>query len=191
MYFRYEAKKKDESEWQGIFQLMPGYERRKWRFLVEPKWYTNNPYVESFAWFTGYGYLRYREQMQMSIWNAFDLEIYETRLLQKEELEYVVMQGKVQAIEIIPKGITCFYVEEPEYRMHGITVDYNKHIFNEWRLDPDEWTILIKGTRATVRIKKPDFQLPGETQYKYANNSQMLRMIKDLHEKEFIEVTNI
>lgn len=59
MYYRYEAKD-ENGEYRGIFSFFDPSQRRYFnRFLKEPKWYKNNPNVESRCWFTEEEYRKY------------------------------------------------------------------------------------------------------------------------------------
>lgn len=108
MYYRYEARrtglgykyKNDEDGWKGLFQVLPPSPRRKAsRFLHEPKWYSHHPGEQSECWFTEYGYRKYHKQMEDLIQYSRDCyDPLEIRILTKEELECVAMQGKVQCI---------------------------------------------------------------------------------------------
>lgn len=101
MYYRYEARRinNKNSEWKGIFEYFSPYERRKWYCLSVPKWYDENPDVESQAWFTQHGYDKWHEKMEKTIedflsWHS-NLEV---RLLKVETLENIVFKGKTQCI---------------------------------------------------------------------------------------------
>lgn len=98
MFYRYEAKNKD-NEYKGIFSFFNPSQRRYFnRFLKEPQWYKKNPDTNSKCWFTEEGYRKYH-----SIIEEFIIEnsIENVRLLTKETLENVVSKGKNQCIEII------------------------------------------------------------------------------------------
>ena len=101
MYYRYEAEV--GSKWVGICQAMtPDHRRKIGRFLHEPKWYGENPDVDSECWFTEYGYNKYHEQMEEVINNCcayyFPLK---TRLRKSNTLDNIAMQSKVQCICLI------------------------------------------------------------------------------------------
>lgn len=105
MYFRYEAKHPTatNNKWVGIFQVFNPDERRQWSCLREPKWYQNNPQVNSKAWFTEHGYFKWKNKMSLMIENFhFGLtDKWEFRLLKKNKLENIVFTGKTQIIQIL------------------------------------------------------------------------------------------
>lgn len=115
MYYRYEAKIKDDfsgwevkdgdREWQGIFSFFNPTERRYFsRFLREPKWYENNPDVDTKCWFTEEGYKKYHNVMEQIISGSVgyrSMSHIEVKLLTKETLDNIVCKGKIQYIELV------------------------------------------------------------------------------------------
>lgn len=115
MYYRYEAKIKDDfyaywvkdedREWQGVFSFFNPTERRYFnRFLKEPKWYENNPDVNSKCWFTEEGYNKYHHIMEEIISGNVGYRFMghlKIRIITKEELDNVVCKGKIQCIELV------------------------------------------------------------------------------------------
>lgn len=100
MFYRYEARN-ENGEYEGIFTFFNPSERRYFnRFLKEPKWYKNNPNVDSRCWFTEEGYNKYHHVIDEIIagYNGFRKEV---RLITKETLENVVCKGKIQCIELV------------------------------------------------------------------------------------------
>lgn len=93
-------KNKDE-QYEGIFSFFNPSERRYFnRFLKEPKWYENNPDIESRCWFTEEGYIKYHSVIDELISGNRTLEV---RLLVKDTLDNIVCKGKIQCIEAIKK----------------------------------------------------------------------------------------
>lgn len=98
MFYRYEARNKN-GEYEGIFSFFNPSQRRYFnRFLREPKWYENNPDVDSRCWFTEEGYEKYHSVIDELICGA---GIKDVRLLVKETLDNIVCKGKIQCIETI------------------------------------------------------------------------------------------
>lgn len=108
MYYRYEVK--TEEGWEGIFSIAnPDWRRYISRFISEPAWYKKqeNPYdIQSRCWFTQYGFKKYSHLIQEMI---DDYKYYfpklETRILQQESLDNLVMKGKVQVIELLKERV--------------------------------------------------------------------------------------
>ena len=115
MFYRYEAKVKDnysrwagkktDWEWQGIFSFFNPTERRYFnRFLREPRWYENNPDVDSRCWFTEEGYQKYHHIMELIISGNVGyrpMDHLEIRILTKETLDNIACKGKMQYIELV------------------------------------------------------------------------------------------
>ena len=99
MYYRYEAKYPDDTEWKGIFHCLSPDDRRKWYCLSTPKWYDHNPDTKSRAWFTEHGYQKWHEKMEHTIANTW--KPIETRLIKAETLDNIVVKGKTQVIQTI------------------------------------------------------------------------------------------
>lgn len=105
MFYRYEAKHpvKTGNEWVGIFQAFNPFERRQWYCLTEPKWYKDNPRINSKAWFTEYGYLKWKAKMEKMI-QSFHFENkdgWAFRVINAETIENTVFKGKTQVIQTI------------------------------------------------------------------------------------------
>lgn len=101
MFYRYEAKNKD-GDYEGIFSFFnPDHRRYFNRFLREPKWYENNPDIESRCWFTEAGYQKYHHVIDELIVEA---GIQNMRLLTCEHLPNIVCKGKIQCIERVYEG---------------------------------------------------------------------------------------
>lgn len=102
MYYRYDVKKTEDSEWTGVFSAFDPDQRRFWgRILTNPKWYSKNKGVNSKCWFTEKGYAKHHELMEKMIKNVQEKHPnYEFRLITKEKLNNIVMHGKIQCIEI-------------------------------------------------------------------------------------------
>ena len=102
MFYRYEGRRLGQKEWLGICQaLTPDHRRKIARFLKVPKWYNENPNIESESWFTQKGYDQYHERREEIIKNCNDYYYpLETRLLQVEELPNLAMVGKIQCIKL-------------------------------------------------------------------------------------------
>ena len=115
MFYRYEAKIKDDfsqwqvkdedREWQGVFSFFNPTERRYFnRFLKEPKWYENNPSVDSKCWFTEEGYKKYHHIIEQIISGNIGyrpMSHLEIRLVTKETLSNIACKGKMQCIELV------------------------------------------------------------------------------------------
>ena len=104
MFYRYEAINKATGQFEGIFSFFNPSERRYFnRFLKEPKWYENNPNVDSKCWFTEEGFNKYHYIIDEMIesYNQLHYLKLEVRLITKETLENVVCKGKMQCIELI------------------------------------------------------------------------------------------
>lgn len=100
MFYRYEARN-ENGEYEGIFTFFNPSERRYFnRFLKEPKWYKNNPNVDSRCWFTEEGYNKYHHVIDEII-TGYDGFGKEVRLITKEALENIVCKGKIQCIELV------------------------------------------------------------------------------------------
>ena len=98
MYYRYEIKN-NKSEFVGIFSVFNPSQRRYFnRFLKEPKWYKNNPDKKSRCWFTEVGYQKYHTIIENLI---SELRNPEIRLLKMDTLKNIVVNGKIQCIELI------------------------------------------------------------------------------------------
>lgn len=98
MYYRYEAKD-ENGEYNGIFTFFDPDQCRYFnRFLKEPKWYSQNPGIESKCWFTEEGYEKYHCIIEELI---ADAGIENIRLLKEENLENIVRKGKIQCIQKI------------------------------------------------------------------------------------------
>ena len=108
-YYRYEARHSDDEEWKGIFSVMNPDERREaGRWLKEPEWYKSNPGVRSEAWFTEYGYEKYRGNMNRIIskirdrsWSHDGTDALQLRIREKHRLRNQVVKGKVQCVCIL------------------------------------------------------------------------------------------
>lgn len=102
MFYRLEMSA-DGKEWEGIFSfLYPDQRRYIGRTLKEPKWYQKNPGVNSRCWFTQKGYEKFGGILEEMAEEMMDQNpVYQFRILEKEKLENVVMQGKIQCIELI------------------------------------------------------------------------------------------
>lgn len=108
MYYRYEAKilherrfSQEPGEWVGIFQIFDPDQRRKWYCLHEPKYYEENPDVETKAWFTQHGYDKYHAKMNDMLSIYKDNPDIEIRIVTAETLDNIVMLGKTQCIQRI------------------------------------------------------------------------------------------
>ena len=106
MYYRYEARRLDEEdeEFRGIFGIFPPSEARKWYCLAEPKWYENNPDVNSQAWFTQHGYDKWHTKMEETIKEFLDCygrDNFEIRLRKAATLDNIVFKGKTQCIVVL------------------------------------------------------------------------------------------
>ena len=103
MFYRYEAKHISNDKWIGIFQAFNPSEKRKWNCLYEPKWYRDNPHVESKAWFTEHGYNKWKNKMNAMIedFHFGNTNGWEFRIVKKENLDNIVMYGKSQVIQKI------------------------------------------------------------------------------------------
>lgn len=98
MFYRYEAKNKD-GQYEGIFSFFdPSQRRYVSRFFKEPKWYEKNPDVNSKCWFTEEGYKKYGSIIEDLIYES---RIADFRLLTFENLDNIVVQGKIQCIQIV------------------------------------------------------------------------------------------
>ena len=101
MFYRYEAKNAD-GIYEGIFSFFnPDHRRRFNRYLKEPKWYENNPDVDSRCWFTEAGYQKYHHVIDDLIIEA---GIRNVRLLTCDDLPNIVCKGKIQCIERVYEG---------------------------------------------------------------------------------------
>lgn len=97
MFYRYEAKKNDR--FVGIFCVLNPSQRRQFnRLLKEPKWYANNPNVDSRCWFTEEGYSKYHSVIDGMISELRGVEI---RILKRNEIQNIAMRSKIQCIELI------------------------------------------------------------------------------------------
>lgn len=79
------------------------------RFLKEPKWYANNPNVETRCWFTEEGFEKYHHVMEQIISDTVGyrpMNHFEVRVIQKETLNNVVYKGKIQCIELLTQKET-------------------------------------------------------------------------------------
>lgn len=105
MFYRYEVKHPDKTgdKWVGIFQAFNGYERRQWACLTNPVWYNTHPNVNSKAWFTEHGYMKWKNKMDEMIKNFHfgNCENWEFRIITSESLENIVVSGKTQIIQTI------------------------------------------------------------------------------------------
>lgn len=98
MFYRYEGKNRD-GQFVGIFCVFNPSQRRYFnRFLKAPKWYENNPNVNSKCWFTEKGYQKYHKIIDSLISELPNLEV---RLLKAETLENLAVQGKIQCIQLV------------------------------------------------------------------------------------------
>lgn len=98
MYYRYEAKNKN-GEFVGIFQVFNSFQGRYFnRFLRAPKWYDTHPDVDSKCWFTEEGYQKYRHVIDQMIKETYKIE---ARLLTAEKLDNLVVNGKIQCIQLV------------------------------------------------------------------------------------------
>ena len=98
MFYRYEAMDKDGT-YKGIFTFFNSSQRRYFnRFLREPKWYQNNPNVNSRCWFTAEGYEKYHSLIDELI---HERGIKNFRILKRDSIENIVCKGKIQCIEAI------------------------------------------------------------------------------------------
>jgi hypothetical protein len=98
MFYRYEAPNK-HGQYVGIFSFFNPDQRRYFnRFLKEPKWYANNPDVDSRCWFTEEGYKKYYSIIEELI---VEINIPEFRLVTTETLDNIVCKGKMQCIELV------------------------------------------------------------------------------------------
>lgn len=105
-YYRYEARFADTDEWKGIFSVMLPDERREaGRWLREPGWYKSNPGIQSEAWFTEYGYEKYRSNMNHIIseiqdrsWSHNGTNALQLRIREKHHLQNPVVKGKTQCV---------------------------------------------------------------------------------------------
>ena len=96
MFYRYEARN-EHGEYEGIFSFFNPDERRYFnRFVKEPKWYKNNPNVNSRCWFTEEGYNKYHHIIDELIAANGNLDV---RLITKDVLDNVACKGKIQCIE--------------------------------------------------------------------------------------------
>jgi hypothetical protein len=101
MFYRYEAKNAN-GDYEGIFSFFnPDHRRYFNRFLREPKWYQNNPDIESRCWFTEAGYQKYHSVIDELIIEA---GIADVRLLVCDALPNIVCKGKMQCIERVYEG---------------------------------------------------------------------------------------
>ena len=108
MYYRYEAKvlherrfSQEPGEWVGIFQIFDPDQRRKGYCLHEPKYYEENPDIETKAWFTQHGYDKYHAKMDNMLSIYKDDPDVEIRIITAETLDNIVMLGKTQCIQRI------------------------------------------------------------------------------------------
>ena len=107
MYYRYEACPVAENnyhpmEWQGIFAsgaLNPSQKRKINQILKEPKWYKNNADIPSRCWFTQVGYDKYHKLLEEMIKEISPF--WKVRLVMTKSLNHIVMNGKIQCIEMI------------------------------------------------------------------------------------------
>lgn len=76
-------------------------QRRKWYCLHEPKYYEENPDVETKAWFTQHGYDKYHAKMNDMLSIYKDNPDIEIRIVTAETLDNIVMLGKTQCIQRI------------------------------------------------------------------------------------------
>lgn len=101
MYYRYEMKFPESTEWKGVFQEFCPSHSRQWSCLAIPKYYTKHPNEKTRAWFTQHGYDKWHSKMDEM------LELYkkemnaEIRILTAETLDNLVMKGKTQCIQKI------------------------------------------------------------------------------------------
>lgn len=106
MYYRYEARVLEDTppesnshSWSGIFQCFDPDQRRKWWCLSVPKWYLDNPYAKSTAWFTQYGFEKWHMKMLNTIYEFLDRYPYfEIRIIRAEKLCSIAIHGKIQCI---------------------------------------------------------------------------------------------
>ena len=102
MYYRYEIRFLTENaEWEGVFQAFNPSQRRQWHCLAEPKYYEDNPDVETKAWFTQHGYDKWHSKMDAMLEQYKDDKDIEIRILTAEVLDNLVMKGKTQCIQRI------------------------------------------------------------------------------------------
>lgn len=101
MFYRYEAKNKD-GQYEGIFSFFnPDHRRYFNRFLMEPKWYKNNPNADSRCWFIELGYNKYHNVIDdIIVWAG----IKNVRVLTADKLDNIVCKGKIQCIELLNGG---------------------------------------------------------------------------------------
>ena len=98
MYYRYEAMN-ENGEYEGIFSFFDPSQRRYFnRFLKEPKWYKNNPNVESKCWFTEEDYKKYHHIIDELI---IESGLSNIKLIKCETLCQLVMKGKMQCITLM------------------------------------------------------------------------------------------
>lgn len=98
MFYRYEGKNR-KGQFVGIFCVLNPSQRRYFnRFLKAPKWYDDNPDVDSKCWFTEEGYQKYHKVIEDLI---SELQNVEVRLLKTETLENLVVCGKIQCIQLV------------------------------------------------------------------------------------------
>lgn len=107
-YYRFEAMHEEHTggRWVGIFQALNPSERRQWSCLVTPKWYAENPDVDSKSWFTRYGYEKWHEKMERTIANFnFGYRLgWKFRVVTADDLDNLVMRGKTQVIQAFPSS---------------------------------------------------------------------------------------
>lgn len=95
MFYRYEAKNKN-GIYVGIFGVFNPDQRRYFgRFLKEPKWYSQNPGVDSRCWFTELGFQKYGPVIDEIISDCPNIEY---RIIKSEHLNNIVVKGKIQCI---------------------------------------------------------------------------------------------
>lgn len=97
MFYRYEVKN-SKGDFVGAFCLLnPSQHSYFNRYVKAPKWYDENPDVDSRCWFTEIGYQKYHEIVENLI---AELGRVEMRLLTAETLQNVVFNGKIQCIQL-------------------------------------------------------------------------------------------
>ena len=108
VYYRYEVRFSDTERWRGFCAYLNPSERRKIaQWLSEPKWYAAHPNVASEAWFTEYGFQKYRAKVEdvfreMARWRSGDMmKRLQVRLRKQKSLSDIVSRGKVQCVSVL------------------------------------------------------------------------------------------
>ena len=106
MFYRYEGRRLGQEEWLGICQaLTPDHRRKIARFLKVPKWYNENPNIESESWFTQKGYDQYHERMEEIIRTATTTTRWKRGCCRSRNFQTSLWWGKSNALNLKNKGV--------------------------------------------------------------------------------------